>query len=922
MPTAFARPRARRATSTASAALAALAIAAPMSALSAMPAFAAEGQTGPIGSGVAYDGGDGYLGSFAIDGGQPVWCIEPGVNPPPRSGTFTSIGERDAAYFESKDPGANVVSSLNVARANWAMGDIGVPAAAAGDKVTTAAVELFNWMMIAPDSLIREAMQFGAPATVTPREAASYLSPRAGGDEAAVEATLDNIIASSAGVVDAGNPGPAGDLPIELSPGSRAGTLTVNLTGAFEGGTADVTLTNAAFDSNGNGIYDEGVDSPVANGLADGSTYTVVPTSMTPATASAQGTGHSASAVYPSVLEAYNTDVGGTVGQMVGGAVAPRTIDGPLAGSATSPFQPYIDPTVSSQITAETQYVAAGESIDDIWTVQFPGGAWPQVGGAPIEIATSGTIYGPFQVKPEATADGLVPEGAPVFQEIAPETTDGTVLGTGAGHRLVTSNPVTESGYYVFVATIDEDEQPEATKALMTDGYRFSDAFGVANETALRIADIVTEAQATAPVWGTAIDTGIVNGHIPANAEMDWTLYDNAGTPGDTSDDIVVGTAPAQPIEEGFYENLRVPSAPVNVEDHVGDLYWVERLTVGGKVEHEGQRELENETTKVTPPTVTTTADPMAYTGTTTFDTAALTGEVAPNSGLTFQYWSDPNGDTVPGDEATAADDVLITTTDRVAVEAGLHDLTEIVSPEVLASVEGRTYWVEILDTVIEDGSSKEVHRGEKGLDNETTIVGTPDVTTQADPKADTGAPFNDTALIEGLIEDGTTVGFTAYQKPVAGEPKLDIGGVPRADGAVWTQAEIDAMVGNSICEAQTIANLTPVAVPAGIHDEAISIESADITTSVAGEVNWVETLYAEDGTVIHRGECGIENETTLVTTPPTPPTQPAPAAGNGGSGLAATGSDAAPMGLLAAAAAGALVLGAAIRRRLGQQEG
>lgn len=941
----------RRSTRVAAGAAALAVVAAPLLQPGlAAPAQADAGDTGTVTvSPVSYNGGgEDYIGEFAMDGGWPVWCIQPGVSPSPTNAagaTYTSYGEQSAAWFDSHDGGDGDVTDANVRAANWAMqwyyDNV------KGNRAASAAMQLYVWGHIAPDQFAQFANTYGYTGSTSDfRAMAAWAAEVLGqGEHGEIMRIYDQIEAGAKNLPALPAPGTAeGKVEFTIDPSRTFATAKVDLTGYFEGGTATVTLKEGTvFDANKNGVYDEGVDGTILKGIADGQTIDVPiiskdGNSVTPV---AEVSATSLNKYSPALLEAYDTKVGGQDGQNMAGLVEPVSLNGSFSGKATAPITPYVSPVVTSQITAETQYVKAGESITDEWMVNFgEGQAWPtDRDNQPLPITLHGTIYGPFDEVPAADG-GKAPKDAPVFQEIkpGPETT------TTGDPVKVTSKPVTEGGYYVFVASVDEANQTDPVKERMTDGYAYSDTFGVANETALRIADVQTKAQETAPIMGDAVDTALINGHIPDKAGMRWTLFDNNDTPGDTSDDEIVGTAPIKMIPAGVYTGFELTSDPVNVGMHTGDLYWVEELLVDGKVEHKGEAELPNETTSVTPPKVTTTADPVAYVGTATFDTAEIIGEVPARTDMIFEYWHDVKGDTKPGDEASAADDVLLSTTDPVAVEPGKHDGTKLTSPEVKAEKEGRTYWVEKLrvDTCDDNGGGGSetptptptptpgegegdtpqddckviIHEGDKGLENETTTVGTPHVETMADPETDVNEPFNDTAIIEGLIDDGTTLRFTAYQKPEVGAPKVGLGGQPT--GEVWTAEELAKMTPETQCKLQTIAALDGVEVKPGEYTEAFQIESAEITTATSGTVYWVETLEDANGAIVHEGECGVPNETTHVNTPPETPNTPATESAS----LVNTGDDqqwilwvAAGAGVLAAASFAAYVFKARKRQ-------
>ncbi len=113
-----------------------------------------------------------------------------------------------------------------------------------------------------------------------------------------------------------------------------------------------------------------------------------------------------------------------------------------------------------------------------------------------------------------------------------------------------------------------------------------------------------------------------------------------------------------------------------------------------------------------------------------------------------------------------------------------------------------------------------------------------PTVVTQAQPEALVGEGFEDVALVTGKTEDGDFLTFEAYG------PR-DRSTAPTCAGTpTWVSARI------------------PVTGQGYYH-------SGKTKVTKAGAVDWVETLYAADGTIKHRGKCGAPGETTVITDGP-----------------------------------------------------
>lgn len=106
-------------------------------------------------------------------------------------------------------------------------------------------------------------------------------------------------------------------------------------------------------------------------------------------------------------------------------------------------------------------------------------------------------------------------------------------------------------------------------------------------------------------------------------------------------------------------------------------------------------------------------------------------------------------------------------------------------------------------------------------------------VVTQATPAALVGGPFDDTALVQGTIPEGTTLVFRAY------------GPHPPEEGPVCESA---------FFESDPIAITQP-----GVY------RSPSTSVDRAGNVFWVETLYDASGAVLVEGICGAPGETTVI---------------------------------------------------------
>lgn len=249
-----------------------------------------------------------------------------------------------------------------------------------------------------------------------------------------------------------------------------------------------------------------------------------------------------------------------------------------------------------------------------------------------------------------------------------------------------------------------------------------------------------------------------------------------------------------------------------------------------------------------------------------------------------------------------------------VDVPAGDHDGLTIESAPITTSLATKVFWVESLWSA--DGDL--IHVGECGIPNETTTVSTPQVTTKAVPTAHPGEPVHDVAIVDGPVPAGATLTFQAYRIPEgydtaindvtapsptplapsddepAGAPDEEAtgtdsstesatddaatpdiaasdGGKIAADPAFTPEAYIDPRVGALACrDAELVFDSSDE--PVAVNEENANSEytSPSTTFDALGTYYWVETLHAADGSIIHRGACGAEGETTTIK--PVPP--------------------------------------------------
>lgn len=159
------------------------------------------------------------------------------------------------------------------------------------------------------------------------------------------------------------------------------------------------------------------------------------------------------------------------------------------------------------------------------------------------------------------------------------------------------------------------------------------------------------------------------------------------------------------------------------------------------------------------------------------------------------------------------------------------------------------------------------------GQTSETVHVQAPQVTTQAKPIATVHDELTDTAIVHGLVPEGAELSFGLYKQPEVGDARLGANQSEDGPGATWTESEVLGLGGEPVCLAENRVALTePVTVEPGAH-EGTEVVSPAVHVSEQGTYWWVEELTMPhpdtgEAILVHAGECGLPNETTLVAEP------------------------------------------------------
>ena len=531
----------------------------------------------------------------------------------------------------------------------------------------------------------------------------------------------------------------------------------------------------------------------------------------------------------------------------------------------------------SFQVRTEVadQVVEKGDRfVDRVTAEPVAGDLWlHHADGSPVELSATGTLYGPFAAQPAESA--TVPDDAPVV------TTE-TLVFRGPGTLDSPGETVaSSSGYYTWVWEIRSAEQPVRSQPYITGD--FVDTFGLVAETHVvpfqpvatteradrvvddgtPLVDHVTAAVVEGDLWLEARGGGPVEvmfegtaygpflrpseegGQIPAGAPVAGTERLTFSAPGtQTTAGEVLATGP------GFYTwvwRVVVADQPADLQDYVADdwsddfMIPVETSTVLHQVEHRSMAREYN----VVP-------------GGRAFDTVRIAG-MAPDHGefdglaewvpdvqtATVRAYGPVAG--VPAG-AQVPDGTPVLWEGTVEARNGVfylgYDDEHPVSPTepghyvFVYSVEG--------DDRVEAYTSRFDDVLERFYVPAQTEPELPvQVVTQAVPTAVVGEPFSDTALVTGGVPDGATLVFEAFGPQDPEEAP--------------------------VCEAPFFTS-EPVEVPRPGY-----YTSGETTVDHAGAVYWVESLYSADGELLHRGECGIPSETTLVAEAPVEPEPAAP---------------------------------------------
>lgn len=589
----------------------------------------------------------------------------------------------------------------------------------------------------------------------------------------------------------------------------------------------------------------------------------------------------------------------------------PDTVWAPKVESlVTSKFRS-VGETLTDTITFGTLPAEVGRTDQWRWRLAEDG-----VTREWMPVKAKGTVYGPFLSDPALNPSPTPPVGAPVAATVEYTTLneDGSFLTAspvGVQTPIDTGVAAEEQGYYTFVWEIIGDDQHESVTGVddcvspdrvagcrvFPSNYYFSDGFGTEGE---------TQAFKMTPQFSTLLSTGELGtlglgqsftDDISIPAMQNWlrddegnrhtmtltgTAYLVNGIPGSDlvqtpdvpADAVPVSTTKVvtDPAKNGQVLTSESVSMPVTTprEAQFITMHWCvvnadqDPQSVGIWEEKCDDFGVPAESAKIVRPDVTTQAKQLATIYDPITDTAIVNGHVPESSTVKFSLYQqvkagdakrDADGNKTDvlwtqeeidamGDAAFCVAENKITTTTGIPVDAGTNDGNSYDSPEVFVDENGVYWWIEQLVTIDpETGEEVVLEEGECGLPNETSTVDEPKVTTKATEAVYVGEKAHDTAVVTGPV--------------------------PGPDSGVKTILTFEAFekVGNTpVCTVENrVFNLdTPITV-AGAGE----YRSEDVVFKKAGDYFWSETMkyVLEDGSevVVHKGECGLPNETTKV---------------------------------------------------------
>jgi hypothetical protein len=773
-------------------------------ALAGVVAFAPPAHAAGYGPG--YDIGNGHLGAYNV-GGVNVYCLEIEKARP--------LGATSGPSYQ----GWGALSALDLARINMAVSTFGQST----DRRVTAAVDLYVWS-------VADAAEYNSHGM----SGDSWFITRASGaDIPTIRANLAAIRAAAAGTTVG-------------TSGTGSATLSIQMFDSYDG---QVTVTVSPTSANGTLHLDGATVAGTPADTAPVTNGSIIPIRGTPLDSQTDEYAITASATFTV------TNSGGFLGQIAvyttgsaqrlagPGGQAPASFSFSAADYVTDPLALQFEPIVTTQVS--DAMVQPGEALIDVVTAGLggtsPAGEWrADAVGNYAPVIARGTLYGPLFERPDRSP--VVPPDAPVAWS------EGVVLRGPGQYSTSGEFFVRSSGYYTWVWEIEAAAQIPAVRSLLTDGYRWQDDYGLESETST--AAVSLEATSNVTVASTGLrqpvaDTLTVHhddasglwwraaSGEPAAAHFRGVAY---WVPGDLQPSVTADPpVEAIPIDVREFEGIRAPgsytTSPVTApQNGNGFIVWQWELVgddAGAFVPWRDDFGLPAETTRITIPTLATSATEIVPATGEAFDSAIIGGEpTGEPTHLSFAVFHQIDPDQPLCDASTLVDD----SSDQPIEIPGPG--TYASAPVTLDDV-GIYFWIATLRTT----SGELIESGECGDPGETTEVVPFVVSTEAVELVAPGGRARDVAVIVGPTPDGATISFAAYLQ----NAEMDTPECHDSNRVFSTRAD-------------------PILLESpGIY------ESPEDKLVATGRYLWVETVRSRSGTVLHVGECGARYEVTEV---------------------------------------------------------
>ena len=823
------------------------------------------------------DSGD-WRGAYTV-GSMKVYCLEPGIAAP--MGTSEDRGYVSTLNARSSAGGTNAMTANQLARVNYLVTTYGQT-----ENNNQAAAVHFAVQYTANRPGMFASSGYSGPNNLD--DFIAYkMSPFGQSVVNNVTNRASQYVAEAANITAGPVTGGSGALQFTVDGGNNY-LGTVRMVGT-PGSTGTIVLTNGIFLATGTSTL---------AGATQGTSYQVrgvPPADGSPYKISGTGTFTAPGGGWAGNIRYFRT---GTA-QKTAGPGQRTVMQFNVSG---------FDPTVRGvqfvpvvQTTA-TRYVQPGQPFTD--SLQFSAAAdsegttnswFRSNAGNYAPVTATGTVYGPFASQPEESDD--VPEDAPV----AGTATVTTSLQSGptVTYTAATSTTAAAGGFYTWVWVIDWHDQDPGTQRVVPgpsvgnedqEPYYFQDRFGQVAETHIVPTGFTAVSEINAPELPLS---GTTNDTITVTTPGAWVQVDGQNIPvvwrGTAY--FVPGTTPPaqQPANEQFPDGTvelgsrtltvtgpgsYTPEDGIEAPDHgVGYITWVWRVISADQdpqyrgmiLEWADEFGIPSETQMLLQPEVTTLAQQTAAAGVGFTDTAEVAGTLpVGGADLHFELFAATQND--DGQWVCDSDSLLWVSDAQHVDELGSY--TSPVSP---GQVPGDYHWVEVLT----GKNGGVIHRGECGIENETTRVAPPTAVTDAQPGAKLGGQASDTATVTGTLPtDGARLQFTAYQVPM----------MQTIDGAWAVDAPVTIAAADDMSWVCTDENLA-FTDPGVLIFEAGSYRSASFTTVEHGKYIWQETLIWDkpvldvngdpvldgDGqpqtvpVVLHQDECGLAFETAFV---------------------------------------------------------